>query len=262
MGCSLAVFVATTIILSSCGIAESLPVLVHDYAGVKPEMLAHAEAEATRVLATGGLEVTWTNCTESGMDPEVCGRRPGLGAVVVQILPGGTSTRNMQRDTVGFAAPADSSVFGGYACVFYDRVEALRSLELGTAVLLGHVIAHEIGHLLLGIDGHSKNGIMAGAWNSRSLVLAARGQLVFDGRQRRRMTHNVARRLELARADNMGREGGSDGRPRLRIDEKLKPCCPTSTAYTTPFLATRLHSPSYRRKEVGSSDMTQPQLFR
>ena len=42
--------------------AGSLPVLVHDYAGVAPNVLARAEVEASRVLATAGVDVQWTNC--------------------------------------------------------------------------------------------------------------------------------------------------------------------------------------------------------
>ncbi len=37
--------------------------------------------------------------------------------------------------------------------------------KVSTAEVLGHVIAHELGHLLLNTPGHSTHGIMHGEWN-------------------------------------------------------------------------------------------------
>ena len=60
--------------------------------------------------------------------------------------------------------------------------------------LLTILLAHELGHLLLGVGGHARSGIMAGMWDSRALHQAARGELLFDELQRRRIEKNVALR--------------------------------------------------------------------
>jgi hypothetical protein len=47
------------------------------------------------------------------------------------------------------------------AHVLYDRVDALRARsDRSTAGILGDVIAHELGHLMLPTPGHSLRGIM------------------------------------------------------------------------------------------------------
>ena len=114
------------------------------------------------MVATGGVRVRWINCADSGTDPEVCGPKPDPAAVIVQILAASASTRQVPPNSLGFAEPADRGDFGGYVCVFYGRVESLAGRQSGTQVLLGHVIAHELGHLLLGMEAHSRAGIMAG----------------------------------------------------------------------------------------------------
>jgi len=47
------------------------------------------------------------------------------------------------------------------AFVFYHRVEEeSRNGISSTSTILGHIMAHELGHLLLGEDSHSADGIM------------------------------------------------------------------------------------------------------
>ncbi len=45
--------------------------------------------------------------------------------------------------------------------------------------LLGYVMAHEIGHLLLGIH-HSNGGIMTECWTLRQIGMMRRRMLLFD----------------------------------------------------------------------------------
>ena len=84
---SLTVLVLVSSQFSIWAAVGSLPVLVHDYAGVAPNVLARAEVEASRVLATAAVDVQWINCTDSSTDPEPCRRLPDATALVVQILP-------------------------------------------------------------------------------------------------------------------------------------------------------------------------------
>jgi hypothetical protein len=48
--------------------------------------------------------------------------------------------------------------------VFYDRVLAHGQPRNVTAVLLGHVFAHEITHVLRNVPGHSPSGLMKAHW--------------------------------------------------------------------------------------------------
>ena len=61
--------------------------------------------------------------------------------------------------------------------------------------LLGHAIAHEIGHLLLNSSAHSPAGIMRARWNTKDLLRAARGDLLFNALQAESMRGEVLRRI-------------------------------------------------------------------
>jgi hypothetical protein len=54
---------------------------------------------------------------------------------------------------------------GRIVYIFYDRIYRIAAFH-NTAVQhgLGHVMAHEIGHVLLGVNSHSAEGLMRAAW--------------------------------------------------------------------------------------------------
>ena len=53
---------------------------------------------------------------------------------------------------------------GVHICVFYDRIQA--SGPAVESVLLGHVLAHEIGHILEGVPNHEQSGLMKAQWTT------------------------------------------------------------------------------------------------
>jgi hypothetical protein len=54
---------------------------------------------------------------------------------------------------------------GVYATIYYPRVEEYAKERIAThSQILGHAIAHEMGHLLLGPVPHARFGIMRGEW--------------------------------------------------------------------------------------------------
>ena len=56
-------------------------------------------------------------------------------------------------------------------------------------------MAHELGHLLLGPNSHSRDGIMCHPWNLADLERAFLTQMRFTGGQAERMRHEVRARL-------------------------------------------------------------------
>jgi hypothetical protein len=52
---------------------------------------------------------------------------------------------------------------GTHIVVFYDRVKS-KSKPSTTSCLLGHVIAHEVTHILQGVARHSESGVMKAQW--------------------------------------------------------------------------------------------------
>ena len=78
----------------------------------------------------------------------------------------------------GFATGRD------LASVFYERVKDLAwgADKDGNEIplILGNVIAHEVGHLLLGTNSHSPAGIMCANWDQEYVRLAMRGHQFFS----------------------------------------------------------------------------------
>jgi hypothetical protein len=79
------------------------------------------------------------------------------------------------------------------AYAFFDRVaEFASSHKLLAATVLGHVIAHEVGHLLLR-EGHTERGLMRAEWFKRDLELAQTGLLGFTPEQSARIRATLDR---------------------------------------------------------------------
>jgi hypothetical protein len=78
---------------------------------------------------------------------------------------------------------------GCYSDIFYDRVMELHAnWNASLADTLANVMAHELGHLLLGSNSHSGMGIMRAHWQSEELRRLSRGGLWFTNEQADRMT--------------------------------------------------------------------------
>ncbi len=193
---------------SSAGAAEipdpTVTVRVYNYAEVSAESLRGAESEASRIFTTAGVETKWVDCSTARIPPHSALAQPqkvttdcfapisGAG-IVLRILARSTPASSAFRDTMfGFAE-------GSFvASVFYARLEdfARRGYwnQSETPVVLGDVIAHEIGHLLLGSNSHSRTGIMCGRWDREYLRLLQEGFQTFSADQSSAMRATVLRR--------------------------------------------------------------------
>jgi hypothetical protein len=77
------------------------------------------------------------------------------------------------------------------AFILYPRVHEMAVVwELPEYLVLGRTMAHELGHLLLGANSHSSNGLMRPQFNSRDLSLES-GQFLFDAKQARRLRESL-----------------------------------------------------------------------
>ncbi|HEV2492819.1 MAG TPA: hypothetical protein VG204_07060 [Terriglobia bacterium] len=177
---------------------------VYDYAQVESKEMARAESEASRVLERVGIKTAWLSCSASGIEPQntqacpsVDGRVPALA---LRILPRAMAERMGRADgPLGFAQLADDGGPGFVANVFYHRVESLAvDLACSPAVILGYVLAHEIGHLLLGTNSHSPYGIMRSHWTEKDLLSASAGRFGFLPQQSVKMRADLRKRITAA----------------------------------------------------------------
>ena len=86
--------------------------------------------------------------------------------------------------------------FSTTAVAYHHRaVELERGTIAPRFAILGYIMAHELGHLLLEDERHSDTGIMHDLWGPEHLRNAAFGRLTFTPRQARRIRANVEDRM-------------------------------------------------------------------
>ena len=109
----------------------------------------------------------------------------------MKLLPKKMAKRlNKRPGTFGLALPVANKQWFGTAFVFVGEAERLAyhgsfstSFETSRSVILGHLIAHEIGHLLLGPDSHARSGIMSFPWSKRVLRRLGTAHLGFTEKE-------------------------------------------------------------------------------
>jgi len=104
------------------------------------------------------------------------------------------------RRTLALSAPGREGNGIGVIYVFDDRVKncSEHNETLHRDQLLGAVIAHEIGHLVLPTHSHSETGIRRAMWDQQDFQLAAHGELGFTPRQAELIRNEVLRRSTLS----------------------------------------------------------------
>jgi hypothetical protein len=166
---------------------KTLILSVFNDASVPTEILAQGEARAAHILAQAGIQVEWLNCAAGDShvpdqfeQPSLCSRIGYPSHLSVRIV---LTAQSVREDIFGEAFTG-SEGRGTYVKLYYAHLaEPNAHLILGEGELLGCVIAHEVGHLLLGTDSHSREGIMRGRWEDTQLRQAGKGNLQFTPSQ-------------------------------------------------------------------------------
>jgi hypothetical protein len=169
-------------------LGPEMSISVHNYADVPTTMLSTAEDQAREIYRRAGLETVWVNCSPKleKVEPASC-YFSDTTHLTLKISPHAFNAQVRDRaDVLGTAYPDDKGV-GYFAYVFYDRVQELAERQRLGQALLADVMAHEIGHLLLGSNSHSLSGIMSAHWNYDQLRNISEGAMWFIPAQSRMM---------------------------------------------------------------------------
>ena len=145
------------------------------------------------------MDVEWFYCPLSQEEDEQYPRCPGnvgTNAFVLNILTPEMARRiHTHAETLGYALiPCEENATSCLICIFYFRIiELALQCKILPSRLLGHVIAHEFGHVLLGVN-HSSKGIMRGTWGRNDLNAIGIGLLNFSTDQATQMGSALLRR--------------------------------------------------------------------
>jgi hypothetical protein len=145
--------------------AQALVIGLYDYANLSAKEIGRLTETASLVLANSGIHVDWVHCRGAlAVAPATaCEAEPQANRLVLRLLPTGPSKSS--EDAMGYANVTAEG--GNYASVFVPAVRAQAvGFEVKSDLLMGYVVAHEVGHCLLG-PRHSETGLMRGVWNRK-----------------------------------------------------------------------------------------------
>ncbi len=162
-----------------------------NYAQLPAKTLNSAKDRVTAIYHRTGIEVDWVECPVGDQDPSVypaCTEVWDATHLFLHLLPQASKTTKVER--------AGESLLGArMAKIYWDRVRQHSGrLQVEPEWILAYVIAHEVGHLLLGSNSHSPTGIMAGKWGREDIISISQFGLSFTTQEAEFIRAEVRRR--------------------------------------------------------------------
>jgi hypothetical protein len=160
---TVSILITTATFLPAAGHDRRIPVV----ACVRPnnsepsaQVLLRAKSWASQILTGAGVQVIWRDDRRE---------QPIVIDIALDV------PESFHRGSLAYAQLFE----GTHITIFWNRVQQSPSRDI-TAALLGHVIAHEIAHILEGTDHHSSAGIMKANWTVHEIEQMNGEPLSFD----------------------------------------------------------------------------------
>jgi hypothetical protein len=151
---------------TECTVLRSVPIRLINEAAVQPNVVAAAQQEAAYVLKSLCVHIEWT-------------AGPSTKALDMRITPAPLGPEITSRSLGVTFLDANQDNRG---TVFLSRVLALQvsyASRISLGRLLGCVLAHEVGHVLLNSKAHSPEGVMIAHFGEAEISRAAQRHLTF-----------------------------------------------------------------------------------
>ena len=157
--------------------------------GANSPAIYRARGIAARILKEANVQVEFKD------DERFCAALGNAITITVSVQ----TPDNLHPGALAYAMPFERS----RVVVFYDRI--LSSVKSDAVpILLGHVLAHEVAHMLEAAEHHSSSGVMKQKWDYRDYVEMQRKPLRFTEEDllliRRGMQVRAARRGSSSQA--------------------------------------------------------------
>jgi hypothetical protein len=150
-----------------------------------------ARSVVNEIYSEIGVRVIWNS---SASHPSGCSKTPLHRMIVVRLA----ATTPAGASESAFAFSNLYATNGPCVTLLMDRLLCeFRINPLNTGFLLGHTLAHEIGHVLQGMPRHSETGVMKDHWSLGERLRMSQGRLHFT-------PHDVELILGALAAGEMG----------------------------------------------------------
>ena len=188
--------------------SPAITIHVRNYAGVAPKTLAEAEEVAMEIFRKAGIQTRWADAVltaDNDQENSVDHPTRTLSDIQLNILSRVMSDRDGAPNNVMGLAPGNGAdrtilyIFNNNVQARFWRLmgaqgNARLSRPASMAQILGHAIAHELGHLLLNQQVHSPHGIMRGEWGYADFRDMTEGMFLFTPEQTEYLRADVRRR--------------------------------------------------------------------
>lgn len=153
---------------AGAGGGTSLSIRVLNLGAVSDEDLARAYKVTRSVYEAADIDLTWVRCM---VPAEPCAGPLRPGEVWIRIVPGpAAQTTGLSPLALGAASVDPNAKTGVIATVYVGQIAHLATeAEIRFDDLLGLVVSHELGHLLLGTITHTPTGLMQAGWSVSEL---------------------------------------------------------------------------------------------
>ena len=158
-----------------------------DAASLPARYLEQATRSAGRILLTTGTTIYWRRYP-GDLPSSFTGSRAVSPSYDLRLRIASQAPGSLPSRTLAYSLPLVRT--GTSVTIFYDRVKRVsKEVEIDSPSILGLVIAHEIGHILLRSTKHSSNGIMRSPWTKSDIQHAAARLAAFTSEERNLIRH-------------------------------------------------------------------------
>lgn len=191
-------------------------VRIYDASGAHGQGWDSALNAARQTLADASIDVVWRHCPGGRFAHPLA-----PGELAVRLARSPAPVRATVPAVLGDALVDRHEASGVLASVYVDTVQHLAlKTEADSQLLLGRVIAHELGHLLLGSTRHAQVGLMRAAWLHREIRRNHRRDWAFTPIE----VTTMVKRAEAKSGDRQDRGLAANGGASLasgRLDSEL-----------------------------------------
>ena len=169
-----------------------MTVVVQNLTDAPVSDLERAQMTAAGVYREIGIDLTWLDT--AGLERAMAGTRSGCvfanSVILLNLVPPSPAQR-IPHNALGVAASGSRLVR-----IALSRIADLAgSADVNSAVVLGYVIAHEIGHVFLPPNSHVASGLMRAQLD---LQMAKQETLLFSGQEGSRIRNGLSEMLNVS----------------------------------------------------------------
>jgi hypothetical protein len=156
-----------------------------------------ARAIASQIYANIGVRTAWIDG-----QPMSANTVAGMAVIHVRFAP--ELMQKISSEALAYCSPFAENA--KTITIFYERIRIVAGrFPVVRERILGHVLAHEIGHILEGTDRHSREGVMKAHWDWQDCFAMNKHPLEFTSTD----IHLIRRGLESLKAHARYPAGGT-----------------------------------------------------